>query len=238
LALKAKIEAPSCQSCVARLNNVFCTLTDDQAHDMSIDKSSSFYKKGQLIFFEGNRPSGLYCINKGKVKVYQIGTQGKEQIVRLAKEGDILGYRALISGETYNASATAIEDSILCYISRRTFFDLLQENSELSSRVMQILSHDLKSAETRITALAQKPVRERLAETILTLKEFYGVEQDGVTINATLTREDIANIVGTATETAIRLLSEFKNERLIDLVGKKIKIVNRDKLVKAANVYD
>jgi CRP-like cAMP-binding protein len=238
MAPKIKIETPSCESCAARLNNVFCTLSDDEAHDMSIDKSSSFYKKGQLVFFEGNRPSGLYCINRGKVKVYQIGTQGKEQIVRLAKEGDILGYRSLISGESYNASATAIEDSVLCYISRKTFFDLLQENSELSSRVMQLLSHDLRTAETRITALAQKPVRERLAETILTLKEFYGTENDGATINATLTREDIANIVGTATETAIRLLSEFKDEKLIDLVGKKIKILNRDKIVKAANVYD
>src|SRR6266540_4743476 len=181
--LKIKIESPSCETCQARISNVFCSLSDDQAHDMSIDKSCTFYTKGQLIFFEGNRPSGLYCINKGKVKLYQIGTQGKEQIVRLAKESDILGYRSLISGENYNASATAIEDSMICYISKKTFFDLLQENSELSSRVMQLLSHDLRTAETRITGLAQKPVRERLAETLLTLKEFYGTEADNATIN-------------------------------------------------------
>lgn len=236
--LKVKIESPSCETCAARLSNVFCTLTDDQAHDMSIDKSSSYYKKGQLVFFEGNRPNGLYCVNKGKVKIYQIGSGNREQIVRLAKEGDILGYRSLISGEVYNASAEAIEDSVLCFINRKSFFDLLQENSELSTKVMQLLSHDLKSAESRITGLSQKPVRERLAETLLTLKEFYGVEADGATINATLTREDIANIVGTATETAIRLLSEFKNEKVIELAGKKIKILNSDKLVKIANVYD
>jgi CRP-like cAMP-binding protein len=236
--MKIKIETPSCETCAARLSNVFCTLTDDQAHDMSIDKSSSHYRKGQLIFFEGNRPSGLYCIRKGKIKVYQIGSGNREQIIRLAKEGDILGYRSLISGEVYNASAEAIEDSEICFINRKSFFDLLQENSDLSTKVMQLLSHDLKSAESRMTGLAQKPVRERLAETLLTLKEFYGHEQDNATINATLTREDIANIVGTATETAIRLLSDFKNEKIIELVGKKIKILNHEKLVKIANVYN
>lgn len=236
--MKVKIEAPSCETCLARLSNVFCSLTDDQANDMSIDKSNSYYKKGQLIFLEGNRPSGLYCINKGKIKIYQIGTEGKEQILRLAKEGDIIGYRALISGEAYTASATAIEDSMICFINRKTFFDLMQENSKLSTSVMQLLSHDLKSAESKITGLAQKSVRERLAETLLMLKEFYGVEDDGATINVILTREDIANIVGTATETAIRLLSEFKNEKILELTGKKIKIINNVKLVKAANVND
>lgn len=236
--MNTKIESPSCEACRARLSNIFCSITDDEAHDMSIDKSSTYYKKGQLVFYEGNRPSGLYCINKGKIKLYQIGASGREQIVRLAKEGDVLGYRALISGEVYNASAAAIEDSLICFIPRKTFFDLLQVNSELSTRVMQLLSHDLKSAETRITGLAQKPVRERLAETLLMLQQFYGTEKDGATINATLTREDMANIVGTATETAIRLLSEFKSEKLIDLEGKKIKVLNHDRLLKAAKVYD
>jgi len=104
--------------------------------------------------------------------------------------------------------------------------------------MMKLLSHDLRAAEKRITGLAQKPVRERLAETILMLKEFYGLDKDNLTIKANLSREDIANIVGTATETAIRILSEFRSEKLIELTGKKIQVLNHDMLVKAANVFD
>jgi CRP-like cAMP-binding protein len=236
--MNIKLESPSCADCKSRLNNVFCTLTDDQLANLSVEKSCNIYKKGQLVFFEGNRPTGLYCVNKGKVKVYQIGNEGKEQIIRLAKDGDILGYRSLISGEHYTASASIIEDATICYIPKKTFFDLLQTNSDLSTRMMKLLSNDLKSAEKRITGLAQKPVRERMAETILMLKEFYGLDSEKHTIRANLSREDIANIVGTATETAIRILSEFRSEKMINLLGKRIQIVNNDALMKAANVFD
>jgi CRP-like cAMP-binding protein len=236
--MNVKLESPSCADCQSRLNNVFCTLTDDQLANLSVEKSCNIYKKGQLVFFEGNRPTGLYCVNKGKVKVYQIGNEGKEQIIRLAKGGDILGYRSLISGEMYTASASIIEDATICFIPKKVFFDLLQTNSDLSTRMMKLLSNDLKSAEKRITGLAQKPVRERMAETILMLKEFYGLDSEKHTIRANLSREDIANIVGTATETAIRILSEFRSEKMINLVGKRIQIVNNDALIKAANVFD
>jgi len=236
--MNIKLESPSCATCQSRLTNVFCTLTDDQLANLSVEKSCNIYKKGQLVFFEGNRPTGLYCVNKGKVKVYQIGVEGKEQIIRLAKDGDILGYRSLISGEMYTASGSVIEDATICFLPKKTFFDLLQTNSELSTRMMKLLSNDLKGAEKRITGLAQKPVRERMAETILMLKEFYGLDGEKQTIRANLSREDIANIVGTATETAIRILSEFRSEKMINLLGKKIQIVNADALIRAANVYD
>jgi CRP/FNR family transcriptional regulator len=104
--------------------------------------------------------------------------------------------------------------------------------------MMKLLSHDLKAAEKRITGLAQKPVRERLAETLLMLSEFYGLDKDTASIKANLSREDIANIVGTATETAIRILSEFRAEKIINLLGKKIQVLSHDLLVKAANIYD
>jgi CRP/FNR family transcriptional regulator len=204
---------------------------------MTSEKSCSIFKKGQIIFNEGNKPGGVYCVNKGKIKIYQTGEDGKEQILRLSKEGDILGYRSLISGESYSATASVMEDATVCFIPKRTFFDFLQTNSELSSRMMQLLSHDLKEAETRLTGLAQKPVRERMAETLLMLNEFYGTNKEGA-INAVISREDIANIVGTATETTIRILSDFKNEKLIELAGKKIKIINQHGLIKTAHVYD
>ena len=235
--MKTQFEQPLCDECRSRLGNVFCTLTSAQVGEMSAEKTCSIYKKGQIIFNEGNRPSGMYCINRGKIKLYQTGEEGKEQILRLAKEGDIIGYRSLISGEAYSASASVMEDATLCFIPKSTFFNFLQTNSELSSSMMQLLSHDLKDAENRLTALAQKPVRERMGEALLMLSEFYGSDENGV-INAVVSREDIANIVGTATETTIRILSDFKSEKLIELEGKKIKIANRQGLIKAAHIFD
>lgn len=235
--MKSQFEQPLCDKCKSRLGNVFCSLTPDQISEMASEKNCSMYKKGQIIFNEGNRPSGMYCVNTGKIKIFQTGEQGKDQILRLAKEGDILGYRSLISGEPYSATASVMEDAAVCFIPKSTFFDLLKTNSELSSKMMQLLSHDLKDAENRLTALAQKPVRERMAEAVLMLNEFYGSDEDGL-IKAAVSREDIANIVGTATETTIRILSDFKSEKLIELVGKKIKILNRPKLIKVAHIYD
>lgn len=235
--MKTFFEQPLCDKCHSRLDNVFCTLTSAQVDEVNAEKNCSLYKKGQIIFNEGNRPGGMYCVNKGKIKLFQTGEEGKEQILRLAKEGDILGYRSLISGEAYSATAMVMEDSAVCFIPKSIFFDLLQKNSELASKLMKLLSHDLKDAENRLTALAQKPVRERMAESILMLNEFYGSDKEGV-INATVSREDIANIVGTATETTIRILSDFKSEKLIELVGKKIKIINRQALIKVAHIFD
>jgi CRP/FNR family transcriptional regulator, polysaccharide utilization system transcription regulator len=235
--MKSQFEQPLCDKCQSRLGNVFCTLSTAQVNEMSAEKNCSIYKKGQIIFNEGNKPIGMFCINKGKIKVYQTGEEGKEQIIRLAKEGDILGYRSLISGETYSATAEVMDDATVCFIPKVQFFNFLKSNSELSEKMMQVLSHDLKDAEKRLTALAQKPVRERVAEAILMLSEFYGEDKDG-TINASILREDIANIVGTATETAIRILSEFKSLNIIDTQSKKIKITSREKLLKAAHVFD
>jgi CRP/FNR family transcriptional regulator len=236
--MRHNFQIPICDECRSRVKSIFCDLSDDQLNELSIEKSCSVYKKGQIIFSEGNRPAGLYCINSGRVKVYQTGEDGREQILRLAKEGDIIGYRALIGGDVYSASATALEDSVICFVPRIKFFELLRVNSELSNRLLKLLSHDLKEAEHRLVGLAQKPVRERMAETLLTLKQFYGTQEDGQTINATLTREEIANFAGTVTETAIRVLSDFKNEKLITLSGRKIKILDTKGLLRAAHIYE
>lgn len=200
-------------------------------------KICSSFKKGESIFREGSYASGVYCINAGKIKLAMMGSEGKEQIVRMAKPGDIIGYKALLSGDRYSATATAIEDCNICFIPREIFLVILQKDASLSFEMMKLLSNELKHAEEKITHLAQKPVRERVAETILFLKETYGIDKDNQ-INILLTREEIANLVGTATETAIRLLSEFNKEHIIELSGKKIKILDSDKLVRTANLYD
>ena len=196
------------------------------------------YKKGQLIFNEGGHPLGIFCINGGKVKLARSGQDGKEQIVRLAKEGDVLGYRALLSNERYAASAVALDDTTVCFVPRDIFYDALNVTPSLSLEIIRTLAAELGKAEQTITDLAQKPVRERLAEGLLFLKETYGFEEDEATLAVVLSREDIANLVGTATETAIRLLSELKHDKIVEFIGKKIRILDMPRLIKTANIYD
>lgn len=228
----------NCETCGARHKSIFCHLELSELAAFNESKSCMSYKKGQTIFQEGGHPLGLFCVNDGKVKIEHRGIDGKEQILRMAKGGDVLGYRALLSSERYNASAVALDDTDVCFIPRDSFFNVLKDNQGLSLDIIKMLSTELRKAEDTITDLAQKPVRERMAEGLLFLKETYGYEADEATLAVTLSREDIANLVGTATETAIRLLSEFKKDNIVDSVGKKIKIVDLQKLIKTANVYN
>jgi CRP/FNR family transcriptional regulator len=236
--MKKNVPTTSCHDCDVRVKSVFCHLKEGELVQLDDHKACANYKKGSVIFNQGAYPHGLFCVKTGKVKVFQYGDEGKEQIVRLAREGDILGYRALLSGDKYSCSAESIEDAQVCFIPKNDFLNLLSSSGPLSMQIMKLLSEDLKKAEHKITDLAQKPVRERVAEALLFLKETYGLDTDNQTINVVLSREDIANIVGTATETAIRLLSELKHDNIIALNGKKIAIIDHQKLVKVANVMD
>lgn len=227
-----------CETCGSRHKSIFCHLELEELASFSDNKSCMSFKKGQSIFHEGGKPLGIFCVNEGKVKVTYTGHDGKEQIVRMAKGGDVLGYRSLLSSERYNAGATAIDDTNICFVPRDTFFSVLKNNPGLSMEIIKLLSSELKKAEQTITDFAQRPVRERMAEGLLFLKETYGFEADEATLNVVLSREDIANLVGTATETAIRLLSELKHDKIVEFVGKKIKILDMDKLIRAANLYD
>ena len=234
----AKQFSQECATCGSKHKSIFCHLELEELMAFDATKSCMSYKKGQVIFNEGGHPLGLFCVNDGKVKIEHTGTDGKEQIVRMAKGGDVLGYRALLSSERYNASAVALDDTDVCFIPKDAFFNVLKTNQGLSLEIIKMLSTELRKAEQSITDLAQKPVRERMAEALLFLKETYGFEEDNATIDVVLSREDIANLVGTATETAIRLLSEFKKDGIVESVGKKIKIIDQDSLIKTANVYN
>ena len=139
---------------------------------------------------------------------------------------------------TDSASAVALEDTKICFIPKELFVNVLKLDTGLAFEMMKLLSDELHKAEIKLTHLAQKPIRERLAETLLFIKETYGFEEDGITLNVRLSREEIANLVGTATESAIRLLSEFKKDGMVELDGKKIKILSQKQLVKTANLQD
>lgn len=232
------IKNTDCTHCAKRFTNIFCNPQYDAVAAINQEKICTPYKKGEYIFKEGAKPYGVFCVNTGKIKLVRSGDDGREKIIRLVKPGDPMGYRSLLSGERYEASAIALENCGVCFIPKELFLDILQKDSSLSMEMMKMLSDDLGKATMQLTHLAQKPVRERMAEAILFIKETYGFEADGQTINAAFSREDIANIAGTATETAIRLLSEFNKDGIIVLKGKKIVIPHIAKLVQAANIAD
>ena len=225
---------PSCTSC-KELSKLFCGLSLPDREGFSQNKRKNIYRKGQVIYYEGNYPQGLFCIYGGKIKISTIGRKGKEQIVKFKGRGDVLGYRALLNDEPYNATATAISDCEVCHISKNAVLDTLEKSKHLSLNTIRLLSKDLKESEQRLINLSQKPVKERVAEALLLLKNHFGLEKDGKTIEVNLTRREIGEIAGITTETTIRILSELSKEKILKLEDKKISIMNIQQLVKIGN---
>lgn len=226
----------SCEFCTARPLSVFNSLPADQLQQLNNAKSCMVFKKGQYVFAENSYPMGLYCINAGKIKLFITGHDGKEQILRFAKEGNIIGYRALLCDEPYHCSAIVIEDTSLCFIPKNTFLNLLEQNAQLSLSLIKLLGTNLKEAEQHIISMSQKNVRERVAEALLFFKAVYGMESDQKTIQIKLSREEIADYVGTSTETAIRFLSELNSDKIIATEGKKIRILDLARLQRTAGI--
>jgi CRP/FNR family transcriptional regulator, polysaccharide utilization system transcription regulator len=226
-----------CEHCNSMHQSIFCNLKPKELDDLGQHKTINIYKKNQVIFHEGNRPLGLYCIKKGKVKIFKTGIDGREQIVRLAKNGNLIGYRSFLGEEFYSASASAIEDTELCFIDKNDFFGVLKNNDKLSWKLIQMLTTELRDAENLVRDMAQKSVRERLAEVLLILKEKFGPDKDDPDVlNCKMSREELASFVGTATETLIRLLSDFKQEKLIETKGKNIRLLDVSALAEVANL--
>ncbi|HOI48368.1 MAG TPA: Crp/Fnr family transcriptional regulator [Prolixibacteraceae bacterium] len=214
---------------------LFKKLTEDEFNRLNYEKSCSLYKKGTIVYREGSRLTGFYCVTKGIVKIFKTGIDGKEQIIRFAKRGDIIAYRSLLSQELACTTAKIIDDAVLCHIPYQTLLYLIQNNWQFSHHMLQIVCRELREANDYITDIAQKTVRERLAEVLLLLKENFELDNQN-TLQISLTREELANMVGTATESVIRLLSEFKQDKLIELQGRKIKFLNISGLRKVASI--
>ena len=174
-------------------------------------------------------------MNKGTAKLSKQGVYGKEQILRFIKEGDLIGYRSLLCGEQFQAKAEAMTDVEATFLPSDVFLHLLEVFPKLSFVMLQKIAFELGESSNTVTVLAQKTVRERLAEILLLLEQKLGTDPEGF-IKITLTREEIANLVGTATESAIRLISEFKQDGLIEADGRNLKILNHEKLIKLGHV--
>lgn len=227
-----------CEHCSVQHQSMFHRLCGNSMKDLQRNKSCTMYKKNQVIFHEGTRPLGVFCINSGKVKIYKTGAEGKDQIIQILTAGELMGYRSMLSEEPYPVSAESLEDTTLCFIPKSDFLEVLKNDSDLTQRILRSMSQDLGTMADSVTTLAQKPVRERLAGALLMLKDTYGLDaHDNGPVEINLTREDLANIVGTATETLIRLLHDFKEEQLIETQGRKIRVLEPEKLVRVGNLY-
>jgi len=224
-----------CNLCFVRNDSVFNVLTKDEVDEVEAVKNFLTFSSGELIFKENLRPFGIYIIQEGKVKISKHGIEGREYIVRFAKRGNIIGYRSFLSQSQYSCSATAISETQLCFIPGDVIFNLIRKNPDLGLQFMKHLAMDLKTAEEKAISTAHKPARERVAESILILKDMYGYEQEGTIIDVSLKRDEIASIAGTSRETVVRLLSEYSEEKILLVEGRKIRILNLNELVQNAN---
>ena len=190
------------------------------------------YRKGQSIFIEGSYPAGVFLLKQGKVKKFKLDRNGNEQIFYICVSGDLLGHPALLSEEPYPDSATAIEPCEIGYIPKSVFSQLLNSSKTFSRQILQNISHEFGVLVNIISVYTHKSGQERLALSLLILHEKFNANNTTLTAQPiNLSREDMANMVGVAVETLVRLLNDFKTEKIITTQGRKIFITNPNKLM-------
>ena len=221
---------------IAAIDDMWQLLTDEQRELVGQHLEARRYKKNQVIYSEGETPSHLLCLLEGKVKIYRDGVGGRSQIMRVIKTVEYFGYRAYFAGGSFVTAAAAFENSVICTIPMSLIVSLVQDNNQLAMFFIKHLAIDLGISDERTVNLTQKHIRGRLAESLLFLKETYGLEEDGATISIFLSREDLANLSNMTTSNAIRTLSIFASEKLIAIDGRKIKIINEEELKKISRI--
>lgn len=232
-----ELNIPLCDKCSHESGSLFRHLSVDETQMLNYEKEFRVCKRGDILYKEGGRISGFFCINSGIIKIYKTGLDGKEQIIRFARKGDFIAYRSILSMEPACTTAKVIEDSQVCFIPSDILTKLCKRNSAFAIELLKLACRELGEANSFITDIAQKTVRERLAEILILLVQDFEVDENNF-LNISLTREELANIVGTATESVIRLLSEFKADKIVELSGRRIKILNMKMLEKISNIYN
>lgn len=218
-----------CENCIVRELNALKALKKGELKQISDNKVSKTIKKGETLFYEGEKLNGVFCVRSGASKLSKMSDNGKDQIVKISARGEVLGQRSVITDEITNLSAVALNDMEVCYIPKQHIQDSLNSNVEFTKNILLQMADDLKFADDIIVKMAQKNVKQRVAETLKYLEDNFGLDKDGF-IAITLTREDIANVVGTAKEACIRTLSSFKKDNMISTRGKRIKIEDKQAL--------
>jgi CRP-like cAMP-binding protein len=218
------------------LTEVWRVLTDKERDTLRKNSEIQVFKRNQLIYYEGDEPRDMMCLLNGKVKIFKEGVGGRSQIIRMIKPIQYFGYRAYFAQENYLTNASAFEASRVCMIPMSVVTDLLKGNYNFAMFFIRQLSVDLGIADERTVNLTQKHIRGRLAESLLFLKDSYGLEEDEATLSIYLAREDLASLSNMTTSNAIRTLSTFAAEHIIALDGRKIKLIDMDRLRKISKL--
>lgn len=218
-----------CENCIVRKFNALRAMSKEELKAVSDSKVSRTVKKGEVIFGEGEKLGGIYCVRNGVSKLAKLSPNGKDQIVKLASKGEVLGQRSVVAEEQSNLSATAVNDMEVCFVPKEVIMTSLHQNPDFTYEVLRHMAHDLREADDVIVNMSQKTVKQRIAEALLYLKNRFGEDAEGY-LTLILSREDIANVVGTATESCIRILSDFRKEGLIKTSGKRMAVVDSRKL--------
>lgn len=216
--------------------DLWTPLNEEQRTMLAKEFTIQRFKKNEIIYCEGDRPTHIMCLLNGKVKIYKDGVGGRTQIIRMIKPVEYFAYRAYFANEEYVTAAAAFEPSVISMFPMDIITRLIAENNQLAQFFIRQLSIDLGIADERTVSLTQKHIRGRLAEALLFLKESYGVEEDESTLSIYLSREDLANLSNMTTSNAIRTLSNFSSEKLIAIDGRKIKLIDEDRLKKISKI--
>jgi CRP-like cAMP-binding protein len=227
----------NCTECNYCKHTLLASCTKQELEIIHSEKSFRKYKKNEILYLKGEKPQGLHCIYSGKVKTILKNREGKEQIIKIATPGMNIGYQPLVSNSHYSDSCIIMEDAIVCFIPKNIFLKICAENSKLNTELLKLLSFDLVEAEEVIKRMAFKPVRERMADALLLLKKTYNHQGSG-SLQIAISRGDLASLVGTAKETTTRLLAEFRDEKIISLEGREVRIIEWEKLRQMSELYN
>lgn len=225
-----------CENCIVRQFNDLRAMSKEELKQVSDAKITKRIKKGETIFDEGEKLNGVFCIRDGVSKLSKLSSNGKDQIVKLAAKGEVIGQRSVIAEEQIDVKATAVNDMEVCFIPKERIVQPLKNNPKFTMEVLKTMVSDLKDSNNVILSLSQKSVKQRIAQAVLYLKDNYGEDEEGF-LNLNLSREDMANVVGTALESCIRNVAALKKLGLLKTSGKKMGIIDADALERFINDF-
>lgn len=216
--------------------SILADLPAEDVRLLTAGKTERVYKKGEILFREGAYPAGIFYIIEGKVKKYKLDNDGKEQIIYVANTGELIGYHAILSEDRYPDSAAALEESKIAFIPKEDFIETLAQSTVLTNRLLKTLSHEFAVLANSLSLFSQKSVRERLALQLIVLREKYKINfEPGMTVEINMSRDDLASLVGTARENVVRVLTEFKEDGILETEGRKIIVLDVKKLIEIAD---
>jgi len=221
---------PFIELCIEGASSIFRGLNQADKELLNQHHLIANFRKKETILGEGSKTKGLICLVSGKAKIFKIGAGNREQIIKMLRPFSFIGYRSLFSDFYYPFSAVAVEESSVVIFEKQTLSRVLRQNAELAVKFIRIISEDLIYSNNRLVSLTQKHVRGRLAESLLLLRETYGTEADGKTLRVIVSREDLAHFSNMTTSNAIRTLSGMISEKILDIHGRRIIILDAEKL--------